>query len=159
MAEGKKMPCGAQKCLAPYAIFTRSLWDKRLMAQKEGTGVGFYSRELWVYLISKVRGLVCLFQFDWFDFVLEHFAQMKFYRKAQSVKSIKVEPLGCKWVGDPEPHLLQRAWTCAPHNSRKMAMHLGTRDSVMETIWVIESAWDFDVRQSWVQSSSLPFAM
>lgn len=64
------------------------------MAPKEGTGVGFHSRDLGGYLISKVRGLVCLFQFDWFDFALEHFAQTKFYRKAQSVKSIKVEPLG-----------------------------------------------------------------
>lgn len=28
----------------------------------------------------------------WFDLALEHFAQMKFYRKDHSVKSIQVEP-------------------------------------------------------------------
>lgn len=65
----------------------------KTVAQKVGTGLRFYRREFTGYLIARsVDEFVC-FSLIWFDFALRCFAQMKFYSKAQSVKSIKVEPL------------------------------------------------------------------
>lgn len=53
------------------------------MVQKEGTGIGLCSRNLRSFLIIKVSGSV---HSTWTLLALESFAQMKFYRKSQSVK-------------------------------------------------------------------------
>lgn len=66
-------------------------------------------------------------------------------------------------MGDPEPQLFHGAQTYAPLNSRRLAVQLGTRDTVIglwiETVWVVESTWGSEVWQSWVHSSSLPWMM
>ena len=112
--------------LAPFSALQEPLRDWRLVAQ-ERTELGFYRRILRGFLISRsVDWFVCS-SLIWFDFALEHFAQMKFYRKACSVKSTKVKPLCWKWMGGPEPHLLQESLTYAPLTVRKEAMHLGTK--------------------------------
>lgn len=121
-AGGKQMPCR----LAPSSALQAPLWDWRLVA-KERNELGFSRRNLRGFLISRsVDWFVCS-SLTWFDFALEHFAQMKFYRKVWSVKSTKVKPLCWKWMEGPEPHLLQGTLICAPLNVGKEAMHLGNK--------------------------------
>ena len=87
-AGGKQMPCR----LAPSSALQEPLWDWRLVAKKERTELGFYRRNLRGFLISRsVDWFVCS-SLIWFDFALEHFAQMQFYREVWSVKSTKVKP-------------------------------------------------------------------